>query len=599
MDADTYSRRSVVKAGDIIEGRYRIINELGIGSMGSVFLAEHVLIKRRVAIKILRPELVEDPDVLDGFMNEARAAGTLGHPNIVECTDMGLTRTNVPYIVLEYIEGVLLTDEIYRVRGLPIRRALKIADRIAAALYAAHNAGIVHRDLKSDNVFLTDKEDMMDVVKVLDFGVSRLLGGREAGRDLVVGTPEFMAPEQVTYPEGVDHRADIYSLGVILYEMLTARRPFSGEDQHELLHRVVHDLPPPMNLPDAPPGLEEMLFSKMLAKDPEQRYNSMKQVQGALDAFATVVRPRPISSEVEVIRSAMPAAHSAPHAAARIDGAPPEAVALPPLPRERSWSVLWLISAVLAGVAGGALMVAEQRMTMSGDRTMRVALEADAQHLAGLLESEVRAAHLRVDGLATNAMLRNAVVTDAATMKDMAGSDFIFSPRPGEVLEVFQIREGHPPASLLRLPDGASPIAPITGTQSRLASDGRAVLIVVGAPVATEQSITGELAISTPVDLTAFAKRVGEHARAVSILGLGAPVPVIGDAAASSGGMTLPIPLGAELKQLASPSLATALATPAGDRRNELHLARLACWGLSGALLVFFVVGSLRGRKRR
>ena len=233
MVADSYSRRAVVKTGEILDGRYRIISELGVGSMGSVFLAEHVLIKRRVAIKILRPELVEDADVLDGFMNEARAAGTLGHPNIVECTDMGLTRTNVPYIVLEYIEGVLLTDEIYRVGGLAVRRALKIADRIASALLAAHTAGIVHRDLKSDNVFLTDKDDQMDVVKVLDFGISRLLGGRadHGGNALVMGTPEFMSPEQVTSPETVDHRADIYALGIILYEMLTARRPFSGDDK--------------------------------------------------------------------------------------------------------------------------------------------------------------------------------------------------------------------------------------------------------------------------------------------------------------------------------------------------------------------------------
>ena len=153
------AREVVVKTGDVIEGRYRILKVLGEGGMGTVFLAEHTLIKRRVAIKILHSELATDGDVIERFMNEARAAGTLGHPNIVESTDMGFTGTHVPYIVFEYLEGTLLTDEIYRVGGLPVRRAMKVATQIASALHAAHNAGIVHRDLKSDNIFLTDKDD--------------------------------------------------------------------------------------------------------------------------------------------------------------------------------------------------------------------------------------------------------------------------------------------------------------------------------------------------------------------------------------------------------------------------------------------------------
>src|SRR5262249_34986934 len=161
-------------------------------------------------------------------------------------------------------------------------RALRIATQIASALEAAHNAGVVHRDLKSDNVFLINREDAIDHVKVLDFGVSRFLEADDDSRQrkTVVGTPEFMAPEQIIAPDQVDRRADIYALGVLLYEMLTARRPFKDEgDTDALLHRIVHDPPPPIACADAPPGLQEMIFDQLLAKDPARRYQSMKEVQ--------------------------------------------------------------------------------------------------------------------------------------------------------------------------------------------------------------------------------------------------------------------------------------------------------------------------------
>jgi serine/threonine protein kinase len=291
------TREAVVKTGDIIEGRYRIIRTLGEGGMGTVFLAEHALIKRRVAIKILHPELATDANVIERFMNEARAAGTLGHPNIVESTDMGFTNHHVPYIVFEFLEGALLTDEIYRVGGLPVRRAVRIASQIASALHAAHNAGVVHRDLKSDNVFLTDKDDVFDHVKVLDFGISRFLMLDDKQKGMVMGTPEFMAPEQITDPENVDRRADIYALGVILYEMLTARRPFASEDDpRQLLHRIVHEEPPPLMRPEVPHGLAETILGMMLAKNPDDRYQTMSDVEAALESFITRSDGTPVPS---------------------------------------------------------------------------------------------------------------------------------------------------------------------------------------------------------------------------------------------------------------------------------------------------------------
>ena len=295
------SRDVVVKVGDVVEGRYRIIKTLGEGGMGTVFLAEHVLIKRRVAMKLLHPELATDADVVERFMNEARAAGTLGHPNIVESTDMGFTASHVPYIVFEYLEGTLLTDEVYRVGGLPVRRAVRVAQQIASALHAAHSAGIVHRDLKSDNVFLTDKDDALDHVKVLDFGISRFrdIDDEQTRRGMVMGTPEFMAPEQITDPASVDKRADIYALGVIMYEMLTARRPFSNdEDPRALMHRIVNNAPPPLERNEVPHAMAEMILNRLLAKDPDDRYQSMLDVEAALDAFTPQDQTNPRRSRM-------------------------------------------------------------------------------------------------------------------------------------------------------------------------------------------------------------------------------------------------------------------------------------------------------------
>ncbi len=359
------SRDAVVKIGDVVEGRYRIIKTLGEGGMGTVFLAEHALIKRRVAIKILHQELATDANVIERFMNEARAAGTLGHPNIVESTDMGFTGEHVPYIVFEYLEGSLLTDEIYRVGGLPVRRAVHIAQQIASALHAAHNANIVHRDLKSDNVFLTDRDEALDHVKVLDFGISRFLEADDdqSHRGMVMGTPEFMAPEQITSPDHVDKRADIYALGVILYEMVTARRPFSNdEDPRALMHRIVNAAPPPMQRAEVPHAMQEMILHKLLAKDPAQRYQNMLDVEAALDAFVTQDNLKVGSRRI--LRSSIPIQNATGQARALETPWPPtqtstldkplDQVSLPPAPpAKRPWALYGLAAAgVLVGGVG-------------------------------------------------------------------------------------------------------------------------------------------------------------------------------------------------------------------------------------------------------
>jgi eukaryotic-like serine/threonine-protein kinase len=285
----------------IVDGRYRIVRKLAEGGMGTVFLAQHTLIKRRVAIKLLHAELAEDSWMLDRFLNEASVAGTLDHPHIVESIDMGFTRENVPYIVFEYLEGCLLLEEIQRLGRLPVRRTLLIARQVASALEAAHNAEIAHLDLKSNNVFLANRGDVPDHAKVLDFGISRFMAFdvKNTQPDILMGTPEFMAPEQVTTPEAVDCRTDIYALGVLLYEMLTGHCPFMNEDPRQVLQRIVYEAPPPLDR-RVPVALERLLFGGLLVKSRDDRLQSMREVLTILDTLIAAMRsgiPDPIGLE--------------------------------------------------------------------------------------------------------------------------------------------------------------------------------------------------------------------------------------------------------------------------------------------------------------
>jgi serine/threonine-protein kinase len=284
------NRAKELLPGEMVDGRYRVVRKLADGGMGTVFLAEHILIKRRVAIKVLHAELAADRGMLERFLNEAAAAGTLGHPHIVESTDMGFTR-DVPYIVFEYLEGSLLSEEIVRLGRLPVRRAIVIARQIASALEAAHNARIAHLDLKSNNVFLTDRGDAADHAKLLDFGISRFMAAdpQITQPNMVMGTPTNMAPEQVTSPDQVDCRVDIYALGVLLYEMLTGHCPFVSADAHWVLARIVHDHPPPLDRP-VPAMLDRLLFDGLLVKSRDRRLQTMGEVIAHLDAMLVTLR---------------------------------------------------------------------------------------------------------------------------------------------------------------------------------------------------------------------------------------------------------------------------------------------------------------------
>jgi TonB family protein len=287
--------------GQLLDGRYQILREIAVGGMSTVYEATHVKIGRTVAIKVLNRDMADDAEVVARFLNEARAVGTFGHPHIVASTDYGELPGHVPYLVLEYLQGHTLSHEIQRNGPLPVPRAIRIALQIASALEAAHSHGVVHRDLTSGNIFLTRKEGDLDHVKVLDFGISKFLTATDATpktrRGLTMGTPEFMAPEQISAPENVDARADIYSLGIILHHMLAGKTPFGGLPLQALLSQIVVSPPPRLLRPEVPDGVRAIV-GKALAKDPAQRFARVRDLGTALARFssdasvATFEKPR-------------------------------------------------------------------------------------------------------------------------------------------------------------------------------------------------------------------------------------------------------------------------------------------------------------------
>ena len=286
--------------GTVLADRYRIEKLLGQGGMGAVYLAEHVHMRKHFAVKVLHKDMCENPEVVSRFEREAVAAGAITHPNVAAATDFGRLASGAFFLVLEYVPGKSLR-EVIDLGPLDAERAKKIAIEILGAVGAAHAKGIIHRDLKPENVMLLEREGDPEFVKVLDFGIAKVEASRAPGQILtqmgaIFGTPDYMAPEQAL-GETVDARADVYSVGVILYEMLAGTRPFQGGAVTILTQRIVKDAPP---LPDAliatlDPALVATV-QKLLAKLPVDRYASAAEASSALEALgrvSLVVSPPP------------------------------------------------------------------------------------------------------------------------------------------------------------------------------------------------------------------------------------------------------------------------------------------------------------------
>ncbi|HUH02686.1 MAG TPA: serine/threonine-protein kinase [Kofleriaceae bacterium] len=270
-------------------GNYQIKSKLGEGGMGSVYLAVHPLIGKQVALKVLHQEFASNRDVVARFFTEAKSVNDIQHPNIVDIVDYGelhIDGGEMVYFIMEFLDGDSLSNLIRMHAPLPPERALAIYMQIADALAASHQTGVVHRDLKPDNVILIKRGRQTDFAKVLDFGIAKLTGDQPGSRrtrtGIVMGTPAYMSPEQCEGRGNVDHRTDIYALGILLYEMITGRVPFTGEGYGEVLVQHLTQAPTrPSTIRAVSPHVE-MIVLKALEKNPLARYPSMEEFMKAL-----------------------------------------------------------------------------------------------------------------------------------------------------------------------------------------------------------------------------------------------------------------------------------------------------------------------------
>jgi serine/threonine-protein kinase len=294
IDASVLERTGDPLVGQTLAGKYRIEKLIKRGGMGAVYEGKHVLMDKTVAIKVLHPALALDDDVVRRFSREAKAASRISHPHAVSVTDFGESENGVVFLVMEYLNGRTLKEVIKSEGPMKLGRVVEIVRQVSGALDAAHEQGVVHRDLKSDNIMLSQTNGG-DWAKVLDFGIAKIQesGSRDAditAANLVIGTPQYMSPEQCSQSGPIDSRSDIYSLGIILFEMLSAELPFTGESPTVIMMKQVQDPPPSIRdiRPEVPATVAQIIL-KALAKQPADRFQTAGELSDALSKAAQAI----------------------------------------------------------------------------------------------------------------------------------------------------------------------------------------------------------------------------------------------------------------------------------------------------------------------
>jgi serine/threonine-protein kinase len=339
-------------------GAYRVLQQIGEGGMGSVWLAEHTMLGRRAAIKLLHPMFTARPDIVMRFFNEARAATAISDPGIVQIFDFGTHVDGCAYIAMEMLEGEPLDRRLRRIGRMPIADALRVLRQVASTLGVAHQRGIVHRDLKPENIFLVRDPEVIggERAKVLDFGIAKLTGEASAhtNTSTVMGTPAYMSPEQCRGAGRVDQRSDVYSLGCMLFALITGGPPFEADGGGELIAMHLRERPPaPSARVRGIPRELDVLVVRCLAKDPAQRFASGSELAAAIGGLLTT---RAITSSPAITADALGAPAAPAGSITTLSSASGATLLVSQQrPSRRTW---WVVSAGLLVGSGavGAMM---------------------------------------------------------------------------------------------------------------------------------------------------------------------------------------------------------------------------------------------------
>jgi serine/threonine protein kinase len=646
-------------------GKYSLLGHLATGGMAEVWLARQLGMQgfeKIVVIKRARPELT-DVETTEFFLDEARLVATLEHPNIAQVYEIGIVNGSY-FFVMEYVDGAdlrrLIETALSRQRWISLGDALYIITHVCTALHYAHEKRdlegralqLIHRDVSPSNVLISHD----GAIKVCDFGIAKAHNRKseDTQSGVLKGKFSYMSPEQCQ-SQPIDRRSDVFSIGILLYELTTLSKLFRGKSDYALIRKIIDDpIPRPSSrIPGYPRELEAIVM-KALAKSPADRYPTAQALQVDLEAFAREhklamssigiaklmgemfekrndawIRAQRAHSDHFIVQGEAAGSGNLP--AFLAIGSAPATPTAEPVPvtdrpsaalrssqsgsgqsrpssttgqsgqsqvgsaspaRGRRGTALWLVGTLAAALTAVGVSVADQIVVGAGDRAATNALAADVERITSTFDGTARSAHMRADGIATTPMLRAAIETDAATLSDLANTEMIFTANnKGEALEVFQFRADKA-SSLLRIPKTVRALPPLKGRDTRLRIEGQAVTMFASAPISGYRAeLIGGLVISVPVDLTPIRRALEEHAVRATLTGLGSDLTLAGAGGGGDAPVKLAIPSGGEWNA----GSATLVATP--KRAAGLAWAlpvRNMSGGLGALLLIGFVVSLVR-----